>query len=94
MMDFYRGDLSFLCQQFASSASKGRVDLQALYKCRRSDELHLGHFCLQSVPSILIKKNLGVQLFSELSLVPLLLSVSMEKNISQIKETYSQKIQI
>jgi hypothetical protein len=87
MMDFYRGDLSLFGQQFACGASKRRVDLQALYKRRRSDEFHLGHFGLQSIPSILIEKNLGVQLLSELSLVPLLLNESAKnENNNKIKD--------
>ena len=72
-MEFHRGDLSFLSQHLASSAGKGGVDLQALDKARGGDELHLGHLSLKSVPAVLVEENLGVQLFSELSLVPLLL---------------------
>lgn len=73
VMEFHRSDLSFLSQHLASSAGKGGVDLQTLDKARGGDELHLGHLSLKSVPAVLVEENLGVQLFSELSLVPLLL---------------------
>ena len=53
--------------------------LQALDKARGGDELHLGHLSLKSVPAVLVEENLGVQLFSELSLVPLLLDDTEEQ---------------
>lgn len=31
----------YLSEEFAGSAGKGRIDLQALHKCRRSDKFHL-----------------------------------------------------
>lgn len=74
VVDFDRGDLALLGQQSASSTGQRTVDLQALNQSRGGNQLHLGNLSLQSGPAILIEQNLGVHLFSELSLVPLLLS--------------------
>lgn len=90
-MEFHRGDLSFLSQHLASSAGKGGVDLQALDKARGGDELHLGHLSLKSVPAVLVEENLGVQLFSELSLVPLLLDDTEAQRQTETK-TVSTKL--
>lgn len=81
MMKFHRGNLSFLGQQLARSTGKGGVDLQTLDKRRGGDKLHLRHFGLKSVPAIFVEKNLSVQLFSKLSLVPLLLSTIITNGI-------------
>lgn len=68
------GDLSLLRQQLAGSSGQRSVDLQPLHKGGGSDQLHLGHLGLQTVPAVLVEKHLGVHLFSQLALVPLLLN--------------------
>lgn len=74
MVQLDRGDLALLSQQLASRTGERGVDLQTLNQGGRRDELHLGHLSLETVPAILIEEDLGVQLLSELTLVPLLLN--------------------
>ncbi len=63
-MDLNWSDLAFLSHELAGSTGKGGVDLQALDQGGWGDKLHLWDFSLESVPSILIEKDLGIELFS------------------------------
>jgi hypothetical protein len=70
------GKLSLLLKIAQSSSCKRTIDLQAFDKSGWGNKFHLGDFIHESCPGIFIKKHFGIDLFSGLTLVPLLLSRS------------------
>merc|ERR1719183_1782626 len=68
-----QGDGAFGLHLAQSSSGQRATDLHSLDKSGGGDQLHLGHFGVEASQSVFVEQDLGIELLSHLSLVPLLL---------------------